>query len=54
MDNVIISPYCADRSDYPYQEERCLDFMVENAGRYARVDKSATWYSLSYAGILSC
>ena len=36
MDNVIITPHCAGRSDYPYQEERRLDLLVENAGRYAR------------------
>jgi len=36
LDNVIITPHCAGRSDYPYQEERRLDLLVENAGRYAR------------------
>lgn len=36
MDEVLITPHCAGRSDYPYQEERRLDLLVENAGRYAR------------------
>jgi len=34
MENVLITPHCAGRSDYPYQEERRLDLLVENAGRY--------------------
>lgn len=36
MNNVIITPHCAGRSDEPYQEERRLDLLVENAGRYVR------------------
>jgi phosphoglycerate dehydrogenase-like enzyme len=36
MDNVIITPHCAGRSDYPYQEKRRLDLLVENAEHYAR------------------
>lgn len=34
MDNVLITPHVAGRSDNPYQEERRLDLLVENARRY--------------------
>ena len=39
MKNVIITPHCAGRSDYPYQEERRLDLLVKNAGKYLRGEK---------------
>jgi len=36
MDNVLITPHTAGRSDYPYQEERRLNRLVENAERYVK------------------
>jgi phosphoglycerate dehydrogenase-like enzyme len=34
MDNVLITPHTAGRSDVPYQEERRLNLLVENAERF--------------------
>jgi phosphoglycerate dehydrogenase-like enzyme len=36
MDNVLITPHVAGRSDYPYQEEGRLNVLVENAERYLK------------------